>query len=80
MLPQPQGGGGLIASVSCASPDPVMLGRRTAPSWRNHQLLDIEQQKVGTVTRFPVAVIADDDDLLAAVDHGGTHSFGVLES
>ena len=51
-----------------------------ARSWSNHELLDIEQQKVGVAFFFSAAVIADDDDALAAVDHSGVHPFGVLEA
>ena len=58
----------------------LIFDRMAAQSWRNHQLLGIEQQKVGAASFFPVAVIADDNDALAAVDHGGAHPFGVLEA
>jgi len=35
---------------------------------------------VGVAPFFPVAVIADDNDTLPTVDHGGADSFGMFES
>ena len=48
-------------------------------SWTHSQLLRIKQQKMRVASILTAAVVADDDDALPAVDHGGADAFGMFE-